>query len=451
MEKLKALWHDVVDSLWFVPGLLTLGGAAMAVILVRYNDEILGDLGGDDVWWLFGGSAEGAMSVLQAIAGSIMTVTGVLFSVTIIALQLASGQYTPRVLRKFMADRANQTVLGVFIGTFTYVMIVLRTIRASSDSADGFVPPVAVTGAVLLTLISMGFLIFFINHIARSMQATVIIDSVVKQTTVVLNAMFPDKLHEWNAAGTDPVDCHIPEGTAADAYEVRSPRSGYVQAVERGSLSRLAATRDLTVLIDVEIGNYLLPGQVTMRVWPSTSMTSELEQELWDSLVMGMERTPRQDLKHGIIELMDIAVKALSPSINDPTTAVNVIQRLAEVLLDLSWRDCGPAVEGDSNGKVRLIVRRPSLTDVTNLAFNQIRHYGVSNPSVAIVLIETLAELAALAPDAARPSFSGQLHAIIASAREQVTDPGDVARIEEVVVRALQRSQDMAQGGGGGE
>jgi uncharacterized membrane protein len=130
MARLKALWFRITDSLWFVPAILTLTGATAAILLVRLNDSILGDLDPTTRWWAFGGSPEGASGVLSAIASSIITVTGVVFSVTIVALQLASSQFTPRVLRQFTADRANQIVLGVFIGTFTYTLLVQRTIRS---------------------------------------------------------------------------------------------------------------------------------------------------------------------------------------------------------------------------------------------------------------------------------------------------------------------------------
>ncbi|CAN5801645.1 hypothetical protein BH23GEM9_BH23GEM9_16580 [soil metagenome] len=434
MEKLRAIWHDVVDSLWFLPGLLTLAGGALAILLVGYNDDILHDIDAGDVWWLFGGSAEGAKSVLESISGSIITVTGVVFSVTIIALQLASSQFTPRVLRQFMADRANQSVLGVFIGTFTYTLLVQRTVR-SGDAGAEFVPAIAVTGAVLLALISIGFFIFFINHLARSIQAAVIIDSVATSAMSVLDSIFPDLVENGTDAHppyADELIEDLGEGTVIPA-----PEAGYLQAVDREGLSRIAGEHDLLICMEVEIGTYVLPGLTVMRAWPSRRVTKDLAADMCSRLILGLERTPRQDLKHGIIEMMDIAVKGMSPSINDPTTAINAVQRMGQVLLDMAWRTGGDSVSLDDDGNIRLIVRRPRLDQTTAAAFDQIRHYAADNPTVAIAMIDTLGQLSALSPIASRPAFTSQLQAVIRTANERITDPGDIERLQSAAGAAL--------------
>jgi uncharacterized membrane protein len=438
MEKLRALWHDVTDSLWFLPGLLTLAGGALAVLLVKYNDAILGDIAADDVWWVFGGTSGGAMSVLEAIAGSIITVTGVVFSVTIIALQLASSQFTPRVLRQFMADRSNQLVLGVFIATFTYALIVLRTVRSGDENE--FVPAVAVTAAVLLALTSIGFLIYFIDHVARSIQAAVIIDSVTTSTLGVVGVVYPDTVPDCDDPERPFAD-ELTPGDDVDAYEVRATKAGYVQAIDRRRLAGMAREHDLLIRMEIEIGAYLLPGQVVMRAWPGTSVNAGVSDELFDGVVLGLERTPHQDVKHGIIEIMDIAVKGMSPSVNDPTTAANSIQRLGEVLLDVAWRQGGDSVERDDDGRLRLIIRRPRLDDTVDLAFNQIRHYSSANASVMITLINTLAELSALSPHAVRPAFTSQLEAAIRTARSSITDPTDRDRLEKAAAAATERAR----------
>jgi uncharacterized membrane protein len=161
-------------SLWFIPTLLVLGAFALAFVTVVVDRRFEGSRA-QATWFLFGVGAEGARGVLSAIAGSIITVTGVVFSITIVALQLASTQYSPRVLRTFLEDRANQVVLGVFIATFTYSLLILRTVRGESDDLDAFVPSISVSTALLLGIVSVGLLIFFINHIAQSIRASVII------------------------------------------------------------------------------------------------------------------------------------------------------------------------------------------------------------------------------------------------------------------------------------
>jgi uncharacterized membrane protein len=192
MARIRALWSGIIDSLWFLPAVMTAAGGALALVLVRLDASVVGPLESSDLGWLFTGGAAGARGVLAAISGSLITVTGVVFSVTIVALQLASSQFTPRVLRQFMSDRANQLVLGVFIGTFTYSLLVQRTVRAVlEEGGTAFVPSVSVTVAVILALVSIGFLIFFIDHAARSIQADVILQRVTHDTLDAIHLRLP--------------------------------------------------------------------------------------------------------------------------------------------------------------------------------------------------------------------------------------------------------------------
>jgi uncharacterized membrane protein len=449
VEKLKAGWFDVVESLWFVPALFTLAGGALAILLVRFNDLLLNALGGDELWWIFGGTAGGARSVLQSISGSIITVTGVVFSVTIVALQLASSQFTPRVLRTFTADRANQIVLGVFIATFTFALLVQRTVR-SEDAGEEFVPQVAVTVAVLLALTSIGFLIFFVNHIARSIQASVILDSVTDSALRVVRAVYPEERDarehgpgEHAARGAPARDDRSP-CDGEDALEIRALRAGYLQAVERAKLRALAAEHDLLVVVEVEIGRFLLPGFPTMRVRPAGRVSDEVRLAIEGSLVQGPERTPHQDVTHGLLELMEIAVKGLSPGINDPTTAINALQRLSEVWLELARRVNGNGVERDDAGRTRVVLRRPSLAEMVEPPFAQIRHFGGGNPAFAVAAMRIIAELAALSPPHARPVFVRQLEGLIETARERTRADGEDRRH---IDREAERSRRIVSAG----
>ena len=452
MARLKALWLDMVDSLWFVPAVITLACAAAALLLVNYNDALIGELDPTTRWWAFGGSAEGAAGVLGAIASSIITVTGVVFSVTIVALQLASSQFTPRVLRQFTADRANQIVLGVFIGTFTYTLLVQRTLRTDASGAE-FVPNVAVTVAVLLALVSIGFLIFFINHAARSIQASVIIESVTADTLAALDQVFPERLEAREE--NDPL-VEAGEYTAGQPEEpflVTSHKAGYIQELDRAALRKAAGLHQLLIRMDVEIGKFVLPDDAVMSVWPPGDVNDRIVAELRDALLLGIERTPHQDLKLGAIELMDIAVKALSPSVNDPTTALNAIDRLGEILLELSWRRRGDLVEMSDSGRPLLITRRPQLEDTLGIAFDQVRHYGAENPTVAIALTRLLGRLAATAPAQARPAFIQALYEVKATAENRITDAVDRRRYDAAADDALRiaagENRTRIEAGGG--
>jgi uncharacterized membrane protein len=226
LARLSLVWTKVRDSLWFLPCVMTLAGAVLAVVITQaerrgaFDVEMLRS-------WVFGGGVDGARGVLEAISGGLITVTGVVFSVTIVALQLASTQFTPRVLRNFTADRGNQLVLGVFIGTFTYTLLVLRTVGSAGDRGDPFVPRVGVTVAVLLVLVSIGFLIFYIDHSARSIQVAAILERVTRRTMGDVHRLFPEQIgHGDEAAPTDP----RPPGQPAVTVTAQS--AGYLQAVD---------------------------------------------------------------------------------------------------------------------------------------------------------------------------------------------------------------------------
>jgi uncharacterized membrane protein len=434
MARLKALWLDMVDSLWLVPALLTLAAGGLAVLLVNTNDLILRGLDPTTRWWAFGGSAEGAAGVLSAIASGIITVTGVVFSVTIVALQLASSQFTPRVLRQFTADRANQVVLGVFIGTFTYTLLVQRTLR-SGNGAPEFVPNIAVTGAVILALVSIGFLIFFINHAARSIQASVIIDTVTEDTLAAIRDIFPDAAEPDGDALLSADELMAGRRDAPRSVAVR--KAGYIQSIDEESLARIARQRQLLVRMEVEVGKYVLPGEEVMSVWPADDVHGDAEAALRDALVLGLERTKHRDPKFGVIELMDIAVKAMSPSVNDPTTALNAIDRLGEILLEFAHRRRGDRMETSPDGRPLLIIRRPQLHDTVGIAFDQIRHFASGNPTVAIAMVRLLGRLARLSPPASHDEFVRHLHAVRHAAEARITDSEDRRRFDSAVADAL--------------
>lgn len=436
MEKLRAFWDNVVDSLWFVPLLITAGCAGLATLLITQDDAI-SSVVDSDLWFIFAGTADGAQGVLQAISTSIMTVTGVVFSITIVTLQLASSQFTPRVLRQFMADRGNQLVLGVFIGTFTYSLLVQRTIR-EGDNGDEFVPGMAVTAAVFLALTSIGFLIYFVNHAARSVQAAVVIQAAFEDCIGAIDTVFPARKGDVTEPPIERAE-HEMRAAEEDFRAVHAPESGYVQAVDSGKLMRLAETHQLVIRTEFEIGEFLLPGQTLYSVWPGADLRDELIGQMCDAVVLGFERTSYQDVKHGVVELMDITVKAMSPSTNDPTTAINAIDRATALLLELSWRRRGDRIERDHAGRPLLIMRRPRLEDTIDLFFHQVRFHAAKDPTVAIKLIQSLAELTTLGPPESRNVFRTHIENVIATAKREIDGSVDLQRVGEAESAALGR------------
>jgi uncharacterized membrane protein len=256
--RLTMIWSTIRDSLWFVPAVLTLCAAVLAFVLVEFEERY--DLeAAKGTRWLVSTSVDGAREVLSTIAGSLITVTGVVFSVTIVALQLASTQFTPRILRNFTADRSNQLVLGVFIATFTYTLLVLRVVRSLQD--DGrFVPHLSVNLAIVLSLVSVGFLIYYIHHAARSVQADVILSVIADDALAHVKKLFPQEIGE--PARPSPAEEAAPVG---QADLVRSDASGYLQAVDGKSLFALGERQRLLIRMVQPVGAFILKGSRSLR------------------------------------------------------------------------------------------------------------------------------------------------------------------------------------------
>lgn len=429
-------WASVRDSLWLVPSLAVVAGTLLAILTVRLPTPRAESA---FPWaWLFGGGAEGARGVLTAIAGSLITVTGTVFSVTIVALQLASSQFTPRLLRSFVADRVNQTVLGIFIGTFTYTLLVLRTIRSAAGDLVTFVPQVGVSVALLLLLVSIGALIVFINHAAQSIRAPVILHRATQRTLAVVETLFPERVGRPDTAQERAWRAH--PAPADPPALVEASEAGYLQAVHAETLWRIGQGRHvgtLTVRMELHIGSFAFPGKPLASVWPSHAVDDAIVNAIREAFVLGAERTPEQDMEFGIVELSDIAVRALSPGINDPTTAVQCIDRLTQVLAALGTRN-PPATRRESpDGAVHLLVRSTSFDRATGLAFDQIRHYGADNPAITKKLLDALADLARVVASEARPALEAQAAALARTARNSIEDPTDLAAVERLIAGVL--------------
>lgn len=404
-------WADRIrHSLWFVPTLCTLASAVAALLLVWVSSET--DAEATNLPLLFSAGVDGARAMLQAIAGSIITVAGVVFSITIVALQLTSTQFSPRVLRNFLRDRSTQAVLGAFMGTFTYALLVLRSIRSEDESAAAFLPAFAMTGALVLTLISLGMLIYFIHHISVRIQVTSIVASVTDDTLETLERLGrrwrDDDDRSWSPAPDRTPSTVPPSGglplADAPASETLLParESGYLQFVSIETLVTAASESRGRLRLLIGPGMWLQAGVPCAAFAPEAGSEVDhdrLQDALADALGVGHERSMSEDVAFGIQQLVDIAIKALSPSVNDPTTAMNCVDRLVQILVAAGTTPDAPRAFSESGGGIRLEVPFPSFDELCDLSFDQIRHYGRTAPAVVIHLARALSVLRTLPPE----------------------------------------------------
>lgn len=439
----RFVWARMRDSLWFVPALCSIGAALLAWVAV---DVPLVDLvpGGLREQLLFGGGAEGARGVLTVIAGSLITVTGTVFSVTIVALQLSGSQYTPRVVRSFLADRPNQLVLGTFIGTFTYSLLVLRTVSSGEDGLPGFVPALAVTVAMVGAMVSIAALIFFINHAARSIQVSVILERETRRTQRRIDEAFPEVLSRDErrvATRTDLPPIPTPPVGGTPPSAIHTTRGGYIQAVHVPTIVRAAERHDVTVRMTRRVGEYVIAGEDVAEAWPAERCTAALRDVVRHAVLLGPERTPEQDPEYGIIEIADITVRAMSAAINDPTTAMQGIDRLTELLAHLARRRVpAPPVRGRS-GAPRFVPLGTTFDRALGLAFDQLRYSGSDNPAIMRKLVDALGRLRELVPPIHYAALDAHLEAVVRATRHEMPNPADQGAVRELALRRMREAE----------
>lgn len=391
MAKLKQFWTCVHSSLWFLPSLIIAGLIGIALTLIGLDQAHPGQLA--ERWpRVFASEPDGSKAMLAAIATAMMTVAGVVFSVTIVALAQASTQYSPRVLRNFMRDRGNQVVLGSFLGIFAYCLVVLRNIIRSN--AEGFVPALAVFFGFGLALVGIGLLVYFIHHIASSIQASNMIHVITQETLQVIDRRFPRCSESMDAAGCgeEPDDAERSLG-AVRWLPVMANDFGYVQRVEKDELFKYACAHRLTIRMEAAVGEFALQGRPLVSVCGIAEVDKSLVRRINLSYGIAAQRTVDQDPGFGIRQLVDIAVKALSPGINDTTTAVNVVDYLSQILGELAQRRLEPRHCFEGN-HLRFIAREMTFRDFVSTAFEQIIENAGGNKAVISNLVRALGRTA---------------------------------------------------------
>ncbi len=343
--------------------------------------------------WAYSLGPSGSRAILSVIAGSMVSVATTAFSITIVALQLASSQFGPRLLRSFMQDTGNQIVLGTFISTFVYSLMVLRTINGVEK--DEFVPHLAVTIGLILAIASVGVLIYFIHHSALSIQVNHVIKQVGDDLDGAIDRLFPEKIGRNTSKHLEEESlAAIPADFDRVACPIKTIASGYIQTINDNQLMQIATENNLLLRIQQRPGRFVVKGSEIVRVFPEEKVNKKLAVQINDAFVLGSQRTEQQDVEFPIDQLVEIAVRALSPGINDPFTAIRCIDQLSAALCHLAQREIPSPYRYDDHNQLRIIAEPISFADATDAAFNQIRQYGKSSVAVTMRLLEAIAAIA---------------------------------------------------------
>lgn len=383
------------SSFWLVPALCVTLAIGLGIGLVAL-DQALPLAHGLAV---FPGPPEGARSFLSSIVQAMISFTGLVFSITVVVLQLSSGQFSPRVLQMFLGDRTIQLALGVFIATFVYAMVVLRAVRGTSSSA-GFVPRIAVTVAFVFVLASVALFIRYISHVANMVRVATIITYIGRQAREILSSRYP---RTTTGPGSFPV---LP----SSGTTIAAPCGGVVVSVNEERLVRVAAGAGWVLMLVPRVGDFVPAGAPLVAVraepGPASGDLDAIRARVLKGIALDTERTMEQDLAFAFRQLVDIAERALSPAVNDPTTAAQVIDVLHDLLRALATRTLPAGCWRDGTGRPRLIVPQYQFSDFLDLAVGEIWRYGHSAAQIPGRITAMLDDLHTAALPAYRPAIA---------------------------------------------
>ncbi len=415
-------------NLWLVPAIEVAGAVVLFAATYALDRAAFA---GDFVLpgWLLSGSADAARQILTAIAAAIITVVGVVFSIVIVALTLTSTQFGPRMLRNFIRDRGTQVTLGTFVATFVYAVLALGSI---GEGGADFVPHISITVTLALMVADLAVLIYFLHHIATQIQLPQVIAGIAGDLAAAIELQ----------AGHDPADsgsaaARLVAGLHGPGGEVAAPRSGYLQYIQHRLLVRLAAELGVVIHLRYRPGHFLVQGHPYATVWPAHA-ASRVARELSRAHVTGPYRTLAQDVSFGVDQLVEIAIRALSPAVNDTFTALTCIDWIGDSLCKVTGRWHPIRVYRDAAGVVRLITTETTYERLVQRAFEKIRQSGRGMPAVMIRQLDALAKIMerATAPED-RQLLLGQaamIERLSLSSVDEESDRKDIQRAYEAVL-----------------
>lgn len=434
-------------SFWFLPTVMVfaaVGAAVLCVQLDRWMVEWLGESYSE----YFGMTEQGGRDLLAAIASSMITVAGITFSITIVTLSLASSQYTSRVLRNFLRDRGNQMALGMFVAVFVYCLTVLSII--TSDSEEKLIPPLAVLGGVALAFCGIGFLIYFIHHVAYSIQASTIIQGIAEETLCVVDVLFPVPSDDQPSGVGEGTQCLVPD-------ELRGPRhwhavyahsSGFIQNSDLEHLIHIAETHSIVIRTHYSVGDFLIQDTPLVSIHrtddgagdeAAARVMEALEIKIHRCFVIRAHRTIESDVGFGIRQLVDIAVKALSPGVNDTTTA-NISLNYLTVILARVIQGTPLSACRSTDRRLRVIIYGPTFPDLLGECYEQIRQNAGGNVRVLDHLVHSIRTIAPLTTDPQRlEALRFQVSLIAEVVERTIAAPADLHRLRGDCARMIAR------------
>ena len=418
------------SSYWFVPAVVTLAGVGLAIVLLLVDARVSFDPGGP-LALLHPQSPDGARALLSALIGAMVTAISVTFSVTIVALTVAAQHFGPRMLNSFVRQTSAQMVLGTFLATFAYSVLVLGAVRGTDAEPD--IPELSVVGAVALVVVSIGALIYYVHHVSTSLQ----IGELALDIAHDLRSALARRTDEDRAAAPRGLMAAPPE-PPEDAAALRALETGYVQRIDYDAIVELAAARSAMVWILREPGAFVVAQTWLALVHPPAAADDELADAVCRAFIVGSDRTLWHDPEFALKQLVEVALRALSPGVNEPFTALTCIDRITEGLAAAAAAPDPRAIRHDAEGRPRVYVTPQPFTTLLRAAFDPIRLYAGTNPAIYARLLDSIADLASVAGRGSdRDALRHQAEVVRRAAGRELTDPDDERFVEARYVRAV--------------
>ena len=411
--KLQKLIDQLADAFWLVPAAMVLGSIALALGLLQVDragvllDGVLSD-------WLYNGGGTGARTLLGAIAASAIGVASTVFSITIAALSLAAAQMGPRLLRNFTRDRGVQMSLGAFLGTFSYALMVLRSVRTQEEGA--FTPQLALSVGILLAFVCVAVLVYFVDHMASRINVDTVVELVSQDVHEAMAALKTEQ----------PQPPLPPPQLWQHGAPVLDGRRGYLQHLDEDALADWAFKQGTALRLLVRRGDYVFPGApIAVLSVP----VAGAEEAIRAATALGETRGSSGDAEYAVRQLVEVAVRALSPGINDPHTAMSVLQRLGAALCDLAGSHLPNGVFLRED-QVTLLVPKASYASFTDLMFHMVRQNAQGTPAVLIRMLDVLIAVVSCEMDATRRAvLLGHAERVVVDARRTVHNRSDLQEI----------------------
>jgi uncharacterized membrane protein len=437
-----ATWFErMKGTYWLIPALMVTSSILLSFITVHLDRTgppgLLARLG-----WIAVEDPDGGRAFLSVVAGSMISTTGITFSITIASLVSASSQLGPRVLNNFLRDRGNQLVLGTLTATYTFCLFVLKSIN--STPGEVFVPNLSITISIVLTIFSLAALVYFFHHISTSLQADYVIAQIGEELTRAIEHLFPEKMRYRSLQQKLLREEDLPEYLSDEGgQKIKSSSSGYLQALDVDTLVVIAEENELLMRTELRPGEFTAEENTLLTIWPSKEIPQELKKRMEGSFILGDQRLRIQDVEYHLNQLIEIALRALSTGINDPLTAMSCVDQISAALSQLMERSIPTGYNYDSNEKLRLITKPLTFTDIIEKSFNQIRRNGADSVSVTVRLLEGIELIAPhIRTGEQKTTLIRQADILLRQSKEKIRDKYD----KEIIQKQHQKTLNMLTG-----